>query len=678
MQEHSNLKKSRLSQVLEFIREYRINISPAKRLSGVGDTLLGWGFIAINTVFFSPPTNLILTEVNFIIFFLAGCLALFLYTVLENLFQGTIAQGIKGLLINYDNEIHAHEVHLTKAQRVRWVYFRGLVATGGYIAYSISKVYFGAIDNSEIFDADALVYALLAFLLLHEKFNFKECLGIIIASIGVLFIFFLDIESISPKDAMIGGIAGLMSAIALTIIFFITGIIVRHDTPIRVAFHQCIAGLFLAFIALFITLILKVMSNGLLIPNMSSEFIKNSLISGVLYAVALVFFLRAFIRTEPIVIAVVGYSLGIFIVLLEWLFKGSIIGGKEAISAFLIGFGSFLLIHQEYVKDRKKSREIKMQRPVYQMGLRDELASLKERFRAGALDKYSYLSEKHEFNKVLLEYTSQIANSPIESIRILHNALIFNFKEPLNFELETDGGARSAPFEILNFGSYESEDEKMAYNLLTDGDTILDVGAHIGWYAINFAKRFPHSKIFAFEPIETTFSFLKRNIERNDIKNVFLCNYGCSNKKEEKFLYYFKGGSALASIENLINHENAQKIKCILKPIDDTINELGIKSLEFIKCDAEGSELFVLQGAQSSIKKFKPIIFTELYEEWCRKCGYSSSDVLKLLNLWGYEPFQVFKGKLKKIESNEFNDSERYNYFFLNQEKHKDLISKNI
>lgn len=351
--------------------------------------------------------------------------------------------------------------------------------------------------------------------------------------------------------------------------------------------------------------------------------------------------------------------------------------GRRRVSCCLIGLGCFLLIHQEYVKDRKKSRMIKMQKPIYETGLTEELSSLKNKFQAGDLDRYTYLAEKHEFNKLLLEYVSQIKDSPIESIKILQDALVFSFKAPLNIELETDGGARSAPFEILNFGSYEIEDEQMAYALLNDGDTIFDVGAHIGWYAINFAKRFPNSQIYAFEPIEMTFEFLRKNIGRNKIKNVTAFNYGCSNKEEERFLYYFKGGSALASIENLINHNNAQKVKCILKTIDKIVHDLNIQSVDFIKCDAEGSELFVIQGAEETIRKFNPIIFAELYEQWCKKCGYSSRDALKMLKSWGYSPYQAVKGKLKEVDQPELNNNERYNYFFIHSTKHSKLISKN-
>lgn len=676
MEKLNRSKKSRFSQLIEFIRDYRIRIPATKRLSGIGDTLIGWAFIAVNTVFFPPPVELMQSEISFIFFFFSGCFALFLHTIYRHTFQGNLVDGIKDLLIKNDTETHTDAVHLSIPQRIRWIYFRGFIATGGYIAYNISKIHFGVIDNSEIFGADALVYAVLAFLILHEVLNIKEIAGIVIASLGVFFVIFFDIESFDLKNGLIAVTAGIISAIAMSVIFFITGIIVRHDSPKRVAFHQCMSGLILAIVVLLLTVFFKGVNHDLHFPAVSMVLVKDSLISGVLYAISLVFFLRAFLRTEPIVIAVVGYSLGIFVILLEWLFNGEVIGAKDGISALLIGLGCFLLIHQEYVKDRKKSREIKMQKPIYEAGLKEELASLKDKFNSGDLDRYTYLAEKHEFNKLLLEYVSQIKDSPIESIKILQDAVVFTFKDPLTIELETDGGARSAPFEVLNFGSYEPEDELMAYNLLKDGDTILDVGAHIGWYAINFARRFPSSRVYAFEPIEVTFDVLKRNIDRNHIKNITACNYGCSDKEEEKFLYYFKGGSAIASVENLINHKNAKKVKCVLKTIDRIVQELKIPSVDFIKCDAEGSELFVIQGAAETIKKFKPIIFAELYEEWCQKCGYSSVDALKILRDWGYVPYQAIKGKLTEVNECELNDSERYNYFFLNTGKHSDLINK--
>ena len=669
-------KKSRFSHLIEFIRDYRVKISFKKQLLGARDTLIGWGFISINTVFFSPPMELIVSEINFIFFFLSGCLAILFYTICSGFFKGNLIKGIDDLFIKNATEVDIDAIHLSTDQRKRWIYFRGFIATGGYIAYNIAKKYFGVIDNSAIFGADALVYAFLAFLVLHEVLNIKEIIGMFIASLGVFFVLFVDIRSFNLMNGIIGGVGGVLSALAMTVIFFITGIIVRHDNPRRVAFHQCMAGLILAVSAFLLTVFFKIATHDFHFSDISFSVIKDSVVSGILYAIAMFYFLRAFLYAEPIMIAVLGYSLGIFVVILEWFFKDELIGIKDVVSAFLIGLGCFILICQEYLKDKRRLKEIKMQKPIYEIGMQDELASLKEKFRLGELDKYTYLSEKHEFNKLLMEYASQIIDSPIESIKILPGSLVLAFKAPLNIELETDGGARSAPFEILNFGSYELEDELMAYELLKDGMTILDVGAHIGWYSINFSKRFPNSQIYAFEPMEFTFDVLKRNINRNGIRNVIICNYGCSNKEEEKFLYYFKGGSALASVENLINHKNAKKVKCILKTIDKIVEDLKIQSVDFVKCDAEGSEFFVIQGAEQTIKKFKPIIFIELYEEWCQKCGYSSTDVVNVLKSWGYIPYQAFEGKFVEINKIILSDSERYNYFFFNVDKHSYIINR--
>ncbi len=153
-------------------------------------------------------------------------------------------------------------------------------------------------------------------------------------------------------------------------------------------------------------------------------------------------------------------------------------------------------------------------------------------------------------------------------------------------------------------------------------------------------------------------------------------NFGLSSREEEKDFYYFKGGSAIASVENLISHQNAKKIKCRLRPLDTILAELEIKSVDFIKCDIEGAELFMLQGAEKTIDTFKPIILIELYEEWCNKCGYSSKDVITFLSSKDYEIFQAIDGKLSKINSAEVTGNERYNYFFLNREKHSELIKK--
>lgn len=73
---------------------------------------------------------------------------------------------------------------------------------------------------------------------------------------------------------------------------------------------------------------------------------------------------------------------------------------------------------------------------------------------------------------------------------------------------------------------------------------------------------------------------------------------------------------------------------------------------------------------------FIPLKWGHSNEEWCQKCGYSSGDAFKILKNWGYVPYQAIKEKLTEVNECKSNDSGRYNYFFLNTEKHLGLINK--
>jgi FkbM family methyltransferase len=52
------------------------------------------------------------------------------------------------------------------------------------------------------------------------------------------------------------------------------------------------------------------------------------------------------------------------------------------------------------------------------------------------------------------------------------------------------------------------------------GDIVVDIGAHVGMFAILLAKMYPDIRILAYEPYPPNFACLQSNIERNHIRNV--------------------------------------------------------------------------------------------------------------------------------------------------------------
>src|SRR4051812_38849532 len=195
----AELKTSRFVRLIAFIKEYRI--SPVgEQLRGIKDTLIGWCIIAYSSVFFKPILDPITIEISFLIMYLAGALTIFLNVLLDGVLRSKLKAGLRSLLIVSDNEKHSHDEHISVSQRRKIIYIRAFLATGGYIALNIAKIYFGVVDNSSIFGADALIFVLLSSWILHEKRNLKEWTGILIACAGVFFILFLDLNNFQWLD----------------------------------------------------------------------------------------------------------------------------------------------------------------------------------------------------------------------------------------------------------------------------------------------------------------------------------------------------------------------------------------------------------------------------------------------------------------------------------------------
>jgi FkbM family methyltransferase len=304
-------------------------------------------------------------------------------------------------------------------------------------------------------------------------------------------------------------------------------------------------------------------------------------------------------------------------------------------------------------------------------------SSIKE-YKKGKLEKYEYIRRMHHINRNLHYIAKHLKYTDIEKIEIsATEGLLFTTKKD-GLKLNFSGlDRRGAPFEILNFGSYEEGDNFILFNLIQDGDTIFDVGSNIGWYSALFSKKFPMSKIYAFEPIAETFQFLKKNIHLNNCHNVLLNNCGISNKNGSVKFYYFPEGSIIASQKNLIDCVKAREVCCKIITLDEFVEQSQIEKLDMLKCDIEGGELYAIEGGLKALKKFKPKILMELCHRWTSAFGYHPNDIIQKFAEIGYKCFSPENNYLLEIDSlNENIEEEKLNYFFLHKIKHKNIIRK--
>ncbi len=300
-----------------------------------------------------------------------------------------------------------------------------------------------------------------------------------------------------------------------------------------------------------------------------------------------------------------------------------------------------------------------------------------ESYDSGNIEKYEFIRRMHRINKSLFYIQNRLKDTDLKEINISNKGISFKTRKD-SLDIYFNGrDRRGAPFEILNFGNYEIDEELLLFSLIKDGDTIFDVGSNIGWYSLKFSKKFPNSCIHSFEPLPENAKVLEKNIVRNSASNVITNQLGLANFDGSDYFYYFPEGSVLSSRKNLLNYPDSEKIRCNLLTLDTYIKKNKIKRLDFIKCDVEGGELAFLEGALNTLTTHFPKLLLELCHRWTSSFGYHPNDIINFLSKLGYKCLHPEGEKWVCIENlDEEPKEEQLNFFFLHEKHHSSLIKK--
>lgn len=135
-------------------------------------------------------------------------------------------------------------------------------------------------------------------------------------------------------------------------------------------------------------------------------------------------------------------------------------------------------------------------------------------------------------------------------------------------------------------------------------NTALDIGAHVGAVSIYLARKF--ERVIAFEAVPSTFEFLRRNT--GDLANVTSLNIAAGPASGEIYLSHYPHHGQLSHIAGDTEVPKTLRVGPI--PVQ-TIDSLDLADVSFIKIDVEGYELPVLEGAQSTVERCRPLILIE-------------------------------------------------------------------
>ena len=180
------------------------------------------------------------------------------------------------------------------------------------------------------------------------------------------------------------------------------------------------------------------------------------------------------------------------------------------------------------------------------------------------------------------------------------------------------------------------------YNVDGEGEvkTIIDCGANIGLASLYFLSKYPGARIIALEPEAENYKLLQRNL--TNYPNVTCLKKGIWNKSSLLKVTNTEKGNLAFMVEET-TEDTIHTIEGI--SVADLMKEYGIKRIDILKVDVEGSEEQVFLSNVDWLPKVG-MIFCEIHESL--KPGL----VKKITSVFdsGYEVFMhgeyhVFKKK---------------------------------
>jgi len=187
-----------------------------------------------------------------------------------------------------------------------------------------------------------------------------------------------------------------------------------------------------------------------------------------------------------------------------------------------------------------------------------------------------------------------------------------------------------------------------SFKRINNDDVVIDVGAHIGIFTLKAAKKARNGMVVAIEPHPFNYKLLRKNIALNRVENVTAVNIALSDfcgttklyisersrehsisRREKKQLRVRTERSGEDTISakrrEMSATVTARYLEVEVKTLDQLVRELKLERVNFIKIDAEGAELEILKGAETTLRENDVFVVAACYhvpQEFQNVCRY--------------------------------------------------------
>jgi FkbM family methyltransferase len=178
-------------------------------------------------------------------------------------------------------------------------------------------------------------------------------------------------------------------------------------------------------------------------------------------------------------------------------------------------------------------------------------------------------------------------------------------------------------------GTYEPAESRLMKQYLHPGSVCFDIGAQAGYHTLCASSMVGSAgRVFAFEPAPSNIANIKKHVAMNHLSNVSVVEAAVSN---------FDGISnfdcSTSAVAGRLSVSGPLAVRTL--SLDHEVDRGALPEPDYIKIDAEGAELLILEGARRLLVRRHPTLSVETHQ-WLPEFPTVREDCIRFLSQIGY------------------------------------------
>jgi FkbM family methyltransferase len=200
---------------------------------------------------------------------------------------------------------------------------------------------------------------------------------------------------------------------------------------------------------------------------------------------------------------------------------------------------------------------------------------------------------------------------------------------------------------LSDCGCFEEFETELMRQWVQPGNVVLDVGANIGYYTLQFAELAgPTGHVFAFEPDPRNFTLLKRNVLQNQYANVTLVPKAVSSASGA--LRLFRNSENDGDHRTYESEPGRECVAIDAVALDDFFADYA-GPIDLLKFDIQGFEAIAFAGMKKLLAKHRRLrIVTEFWPRGIHLSGRDPEAFLRSLLDLGFD-VQVIDSEAERL-----------------------------